>query len=87
MKMACRMLFHDRQRALFIGLIPGAHPQQQTAIIDLVVQISGVVVPDPARKRGTDEPAGPASQYGNGDRCGKRPPDITTAPTATVAPR
>lgn len=70
-----------------IWFVPGAHPQEESAIFDLALQVGGVMMTDPTRKHRTNQSSGTASQDRGGMVAARAPPEMTITPIPVIAPR
>src|SRR5690606_19928516 len=55
-----RVFRKDGNRAFFVGDVPRAHPEHQAAMLELVLQIAGMVVAEELRKYAAQSASRPA---------------------------
>ena len=61
------MLSENFDGARFVLRIPSPHPQQQTSVIQLLLQVMRMVIADPFGQNRADEATGPARQCRRSD--------------------
>ena len=80
-----RVPSQDGERLLLALGVSGPDPQQQAAMGEVLLEIFGVLVADPAGERSPDQTAGAACDRSGGKGAEQGAPDATTARLPAIA--